>query len=162
VLTPVPAEVSLSYSAELRPLHGGVPIWQLDQNEVIPTNVRRPTTVGLEIPAPLAEGTYVLEVRSSWQPIAGRDETWLRRWLKRRRGVSAMTTSTRRVALAVVGPGPLPAPPATGADATVDSIDPGRPRSHRLWASGRSPGGPGQRPWSVPEAALALVPAHRG
>lgn len=160
VLTPMPTEVSLRLSAELRPIRGGPPLWRTERSQVVATNAASPPTLPLNVPAPRTEGTYVLELRSSWGPLAGRESSALGRWLKRRRGQNPASTASRQTTLAVVGgggeassPGPSP-----GTEAAADVIDLSRIRAHRETGSGRSPAAsalPTMRAgWMVPEPAL--------
>jgi len=156
VLTPEPAEVALRLSAELRPARGGEPIWKDERREVVATDARPAPARTLSIPAPKVDGTYVLELRATWE-LTGKsaEGSRLSRWVRRHRG-SAAGSATRRVALAVVGGRP-PAP--GGAEAVVDSLDLGRLRGSRPAASGRTPsGGTARAPWTVPPTAL--VEAH--
>ena len=152
-LTPEPAEVVARSSAELRPVGGGEPCWRDERVEVVATNPPAPATRVWNVPAPKVEGTYVLEVRSTWEPAAGTEGTRLGRFVRRRRNQGTGATSTRRVSLVVVGP--APAPESGGVDQDVDTIDLTRLRHHRPSASGRTPpAAPGRRAWPVPEAAL--------
>ncbi|HEV3165777.1 MAG TPA: hypothetical protein VGZ22_17245 [Isosphaeraceae bacterium] len=157
VLTPEPTEVMVRATAELRPLRGADPVWRQDERKVVCTNAIAHPGYVVPVAVPQAEGTYVLEIRTSLEPIAGREGSRLGRWLRsKRRGAAMAPTSVRRVTLAVVdskSTAPLPAP--TRADAVVDAIDLARPRGHRVMASGRAPpGDPDHFAWAVPEAAL--------
>ncbi|MEO6808669.1 MAG: hypothetical protein ABI353_06105 [Isosphaeraceae bacterium] len=160
VLTPMQTEVSLRFSAELRPIRGGSPLWRTERSQVVVTNTASPPTLALNVPAPQTEGTYVLDIQSIWEPLAGRESSALGRWLKRRRGQHPASTASRQTTLAVVGvvggtsaPGPSP-----GIEVTADLIDPSRIRAHRETGSGRSPAAsalPTMRTgWMVPEPAL--------
>ncbi len=157
VLTPEATEVILRGSAELRPARGGDPVWRQEWQEQVATDVLAPPRHELTLAAPGPEGSYVLEVKTSWEPMDGPAGTRLGRWVRRRRNPSQTTSAARRMTLAVVAPRP-PAPPPSKADGgglEVDSIDLARPLGHRPSASGRSPmEGPG-RSWAVPEPAMA-------
>ena len=153
ILTPEPTEVVARCSAELRPIGGGEPFWRDERTEVVATNSPAPPTRVWNVPAPKVEGTYVLEVRSTWEPAAVPEGTRLGRLVRRRRSQGTGATSTRRVSLVVVGPAPAPA--SGGTDQDVDTIDLTRLRHLRPSASGRTPSAaPGRRAWPVPEAAL--------
>ncbi|HEX8200390.1 MAG TPA: hypothetical protein VF590_07880, partial [Isosphaeraceae bacterium] len=104
VLTPEPTDVALRFSAELRPLRGGEALWRADRSEVIPTNTWPAPARLLAVPMPRAEGTYVLEVQSSWEPVANLEGTRLGRWWRRKHAGGSVNAARRRVALAVIGP----------------------------------------------------------
>ena len=163
ILTPEPAEVALRCSAELRPLGGGEPAWRQEWREVITTDTPAPPTHPLSLTMPGLEGTYVLEVRTDWEPLGDPAGTRLGRWLRRRRNPTQTTAAVRRLTLAVVhpqGPAAVPLTKADGAGIEVDAIDLGRPAAgHRPAASGRAAGDPnGRWPWLVPDAALVPPP----
>lgn len=175
VLTPEPTEVALRLSAELRPLgsasgagtanaSGGgqaQSVWRFERRELTATNASTHPSHMLTVPAPQAEGTYVLEVRAAWEPLGGPDSTRLGRWLRRRRGLGSLPVAARRVTLAVVpSPGQTPgmaqANMAGNGESLADSIDLARTRAHRMAASGRAPlATAGRLAWPLPEAALA-------
>ena len=157
ILTPEPTRVDVRCMAELRPIRGGEPTWQHEQHEVVATDQPMPPARDWNIPAPTAEGMYLLEVRSSWEPIADSEGTRLGRWLRRRRSPTMATSSVRRLTLAVVGPNPVPVAGAArgGPAQDVEVLDLARPRGYRPTASGRAPlPAPGGDAWAVPEAAL--------
>jgi hypothetical protein len=156
VLTPEPTEVMLRCSAELRPIREGEPVWrQSEIREVVATDVHDPPRFLWNVAVPQAEGTYVLEVRSAWEPVAASESTRLSRWLRRKRNPAPVTSAVRRVTLAVVDKGKDGAPSASEVAAPADTIDLSRLRSYRPTATGRAPVvGPGQAAWAVPEAAL--------
>ncbi len=164
VLTPEPAEVNLRCSAELRPARGGEPVWRQEWQEVVATDVPAPPRHALTLQAPGPEGTYVLEIKTTWEPVAGPAGTRLGRWVRRRRNPSQTTSATRRMTLAVVPPSTAAATPPAASKADpggveVDAIDLARALGHRPSASGRSPlDPPGRRSWAVPEAALVESP----
>jgi hypothetical protein len=154
ILTPEPTEVSLRCSAELRPIEGGEPVWRADDQAVVATNTLDAPKRMWNVLVPRVEGTYVLEVRSTWEPLAG-VEGRLGRWFRRRRNPTS-SSAVRRVSLAVVGPKAHPGPPG-GADVeqTVEVIDLARLRGQRPSASGRAPlVAMESGDWPVPEAAL--------
>ncbi|AGA31371.1 hypothetical protein Sinac_7332 [Singulisphaera acidiphila DSM 18658] len=161
VLTPEPTEVALKCSAELIPYRGGDPVWRQELHDVVATDVLAPTGKVWNMPAPKAEGTYILEVRTSWEPLANLESSRLVRWIRRRRNPVAATSAVRRVALTVVGSSPAKwDKDASGvAEQEVEMIDLARLRGERPSASGRAPvqvsGGVA---WSVPEAALVEAP----
>jgi hypothetical protein len=177
VLTPEPTEVALRYSAELRPYAGGEPVWRLlEEQEVVGTDVLDPARKVWNVTLPQAEGTYLLEIRTSWKPLAGLESTRLGRWIRRLRNPAVATSAVRRVALTVVAgrPGDREAEAEAEAEATgeagtgneatareedVEVLDLARLRGQRPLASGRAPVLSGSSAWPVPEAAL--VEAHR-
>ncbi len=160
VLTPEPAEVNLHCLAELRPIRGGDPIWRQEWQEVVATDTLEPPGHPLNVTARGPEGTYVLEVKTSWEPLGDAAGTRLGRWVRRRRNPSQTTSSTRRLTLAILGPQPSAAPSPSKAEGPmagveVDAIDLARSRGHRPSASGRSSlDSPGRTSWTVPEMAL--------
>ena len=157
VLTPEPTEVTIRYSAELRPIRGGDPVWrQTEVREVVTTDVHDPAPRLWNVPAPSVEGTYVLEVRSSWELAATLESNRLSRWIRRRRSPAALTSAVRRVSFSVVGTEKAPASAVPGAAvAPADTIDLTRLRGYRPTATGRAATiGPNQFAWPVPETAL--------
>ncbi len=165
VLTPEPSEMNVHCTADLRPLRGGDTVWHSDRSEIVPTN-------RLEIPArawnlnmPRTEGTYVLEVRATWEPvIPSREGTVFSRVFRRRRSSPAAGGSaTRRMTLVVLKPEAKRehATDRPKAGQEVDTIDLTRPGARRLVASGRAPlAAQGRSGWDVPDAAL--VEPNRG
>jgi hypothetical protein len=156
VLTPEPTEVALRLSAELRPIRGGEVLWRTEQHHVVATNAAAHPRIVLTLPAPAVEGTYVLDLRSTWEPVAAIETSRLGRWLRsRRRGLSQATSSSRRVTLAVVSPKAQPAPLVGQSEVMVDAVDLTRSRVHRPSAAGRAAlVDPGRPAWPVPESAL--------
>jgi hypothetical protein len=157
ILTPEPTEVRARLVAELRPLRGEELIWRQEFSQTVTTNTTEPPSRALTVPLPRIEGTYVLELRSTWEPVSVAEGSRLGRWLRRRRnaGGAASSTSTRRVTLAVVGPTPAPAAVPERAELASDVVDLSRRLGHRLSASGRSPVlARGDSAWAVPAAAL--------
>ncbi len=101
---------------------------------------------------PGPEGTYLLEVRTDWEPLGDPAGTRLGRWVRRRRNPTQTTSATRRMTLAVVNsrtPAPVPLTKADGSGIEVDAIDLARATGHRPSASGRAPGDPLGR-WAGP------------
>ncbi len=162
ILTPEAAEVALRCSAELRPVGGGEPVWRQDWREVVSTNNPSPPPHALTLAMPGPEGTYLLEVRTDWEPLGDPAGTRLGRWVRRRRNPTQTTSATRRMTLAVVNsrsPAPVPLTKADGSGIEVDAIDLSRNLGHRPSASGRSPVAPsGRWSWLVPDSALVAPP----
>jgi len=159
VLTPEAATVDLRCSAELRPSRGGEPLWRQEWREVVETDAPEPRPHALSLIAPGAEGTYVLEIKTAWEPLADQAGSRLGRWIKRRRNPSQSTAAVRRLTLVVVAPqapaAPAPAKSEGGEGIEADAFDLARGLGHRPAASGRSPLDPsGRRGWSIPDAAL--------
>ncbi len=162
ILTPEVAEVALRCSAELRPVGGGEPVWRQDWREVVSTNIPSPPPHALTLTMPGPEGTYLLEVRTDWEPLGDPAGTRLGRWVRRRRNPTQTTSATRRMTVAVVNsrsPAPVPLTKADGSGIEVDAIDLTRPPGHRPTASGRSPIDlSGRWSWLVPDSALVAPP----
>ncbi|MDB5352647.1 MAG: hypothetical protein JWN86_3894 [Planctomycetota bacterium] len=152
VILPEPAEVAVRYSAELRPVRGGEPAWTFPTHrEVVATNATRPPGVLFSIPAPRLEGSYVLEVRATWEPVGGWEGSRLARLLKRTRNPFPVTV-VRRVSLAVMGAKASPPAPTARTETVADSLDLTRARGYRAMASGRAPAMGSS--WAIPEAAV--------
>ena len=162
ILTPEPAEVNLHSIAQIRPLGGAEPVWRREWREVVATNnpASPPHPLNLTMPGP--EGTYLLEVKTDWEPLGDPAGTRLGRWVRRRRNPSQITSASRRMTLAVVhaqAPAPVPLTKADGSGIDVDLIDLTRPTGHRASASGQAPGHEGGGwSWLVPDAALLVPP----
>ena len=160
VLTPEPAEVNLHCLAELRPARGGEAVWHQEWQEVVKTDDLEPTRRELTLAARGPEGTYVLEVKTAWEPLADAAGTRLGRWVRRRRNPSQTTSATRRLTLAILAPQSPAAPSPSKAEANaagveVDALDLARSWGHRPSATGRNPlDAPGRITWTVPEVAL--------
>lgn len=157
ILTPEPTQVALRFSAELRPVRGGEPRWRAERSEVVATNALPVPARILAVALPQEEGTYVLEVQASWEPLANLEGTRLGRWWRRKRSNGGTAhAAQRRVALAVIGPTPAPAAASGRTDEVIELIDLSRGRGFRPSASGRAPADvPGRASWTVPEAACA-------
>ena len=155
ILTPEPTEVTLRCSVQLRPIRGDDPVWHDERHEVVTTDQLTKSPDVWNVVAPSVEGTYVLEVRTTWEPVPGSESasTRLWRWIRRRRNPVAATSSTRRLTLVVLGPRQTgPNPPAPGPiEPEVEAIDLARLRGFRPVASGRAPlSTPGNAAWAVP------------
>lgn len=167
ILWPETTDVAVSYSALIRPAKGGEPLARQDGQEVLPTNRREVPVRLLNLRAPRPEGTYVVEVQASWEPVS-QEGSRLGRLIRRRKPATAATSSVRRTALAVIAPrGARPAeaaprePRRSGSEAAVDTVDLSRPRVHRPLATGRSPlAEAGRSTWDVPAEAL-IEPSRR-
>ena len=164
IIWPEASEVSVRTTAVLRPLAGGDVLWRDEPREVVPANVAEPPSRIWNVRAPRAEGTYVLEIRSTWEPATARDAGRLARLIRRRRPSAVATSAVRRVAFTVVDPearvGGIALEGSTR-DTEVDSVDLSRSRSHRPIATGRAPlAGPGRAEWGVPAEAL-IEPSRR-
>ena len=144
ILWPEASEVSVRTTAVLRPLNGSEVLWHDEPREVVAANVAEPPGRVWNVRAPRAEGTYVLEVRASWEPVAVREGSRLVRLIRRRRPGAVTSSAVRRVAFTVVDPEARVG--AIGLDGPVretevDSVDLSRSRSYRPLATGRSPVG---------------------
>ncbi len=164
ILWPEASEVNVRTTAVLRPQGGGDVLWRDEPREVVPANVTEPVSRIWNVRAPRAEGTYVLEVRATWEPVAGREGSRLARLIRRRRPGAVTNSAVRRVAFTVVDPeARVPAIGLAGSprEIEVDSVDLSRARSHRPVATGRSPAaGPGRSEWGLPADAL-IEPSRR-
>ncbi len=162
VLTPEPADVNLRCSAELRPARGGEPVWRQEWREVVATDAIEPARHAMMASAQGPEGLYVLEIKTSWEPLGDPAGSRLGRWVRRRRNPAMTTSATRRLTLAIVASRqPASPPPSSKGDAgvEVDAIDLARAWGHRSTAAGRSPmAGPSRSTWPVPESALLDLP----
>jgi hypothetical protein len=159
ILWPDSAEVKVHATAVLRPARGGDVVWRSEQSYVLPANRREPAAQSWSVIAPRAEGTYVLEVRATWEPNGTRDGSRLGRLIRRRKPAAVTSSATRRVMLTVIDPQAQSAVAGAGGgpgrETEVDSIDLARLRGYRLLASGRSPTAePGRPSWAIPSVAL--------
>ena len=109
LLWPETTDVTVRYSAVLRPARGGEVVSRRDGQEVLPTNRPAPSVRVLGLRAPLAEGAYVLEVQATWEPVV-RDGSRLGRLIRRRKPAAAATSSVRRLSIAVADPAARAAP----------------------------------------------------
>jgi hypothetical protein len=162
ILASEPGDVTLRCSAELTPIRGGEPIWRQDWQTVGDTNALTQPRHALTMTAPSVEGTYVLEIKATWESLADKPGNRLSRIVRRRRGGGIASSASRRLTLAVVADRPpATAPPARGDGAAVevDAIDLARAKGHRPSAAGRSSlEGAGRWSWPVPESALIEAP----
>ncbi|CAN5910501.1 hypothetical protein BH23PLA1_BH23PLA1_30740 [soil metagenome] len=165
ILTPEPTEVELRLFAALRPLRGGEVLWRADRRLVVPTNAGAAQSgILLPVTLPTVEGTYCLELEANWSPVDPQRETpRLGRWW-RGRGGSSGHASSRKVSLAVVGPG-VPARRAALAsrrpELIVDAVELGRGRGLRPLVTGRSATvDPKRLEWAIPEAVF-IEPQRR-
>jgi hypothetical protein len=156
-----PGDVNVRTSAVLRPMNGGDPVWREEKRQSMPGNLLDPPAQVWAVPAPKAEGTYVLEMHATWEPVGGRDGSRLSRLIRRRKPVLLPSSATRRVVLAVVSPrdplasGGAAALENSGRETEVDALDLSRVRNTRFTASGRSPGlKPGRSVWALPPDVL--------
>ena len=126
----------------------------------VPTNRREPAAQSWSLIAPRAEGTYVLEVRATWEPSGARDGSRLGRLIRRRK--PAAVTDLGHPPRGLDGhrsPGPIGrggrAGDGHGRETEVDAIDLARLRSYRLLAvgpiadGGARPALPGRFPRSL-------------
>ncbi|MFI5457778.1 MAG: hypothetical protein ACHRXM_20235 [Isosphaerales bacterium] len=162
ILLPESTDVAVRTTAVVRSIYGGDVLWRYEPREVVPTNRREPPVRIWSLTAPRGEGTYVLEVRASWEPAGGRDGLRLGRLIRRRKPAAVTNSSVRRVVFTVIDP--LARQAAIGRDGReteVDAIDLARTRSHRPLAAGRSPTAEaGRFAWAVPPEAL-IEPSRR-
>jgi hypothetical protein len=153
-----PEQVVASFSAELRPARGKAPLWRFDSApELMEANSLTPANRQFQVTAPRDEGTYVLEVRATWELASAAEGSRLTRIFRRRKSQGPVTV-TRRMSLVVVSPTPQHTSPAgDGAEQStvVDAIDLTRGRPARPMISGRAPlERPGRDEWRIPDAAL--------
>ena len=167
ILWPESSEVSARVSAALQLTKGGEILAQEDLHVILPANRRQPPVRLSKLRAPRVEGTYVLEVRATWESVV-RDGSRLGRLIRRHKP-AASSSATRRVMLTVLDSSSRPAGTEGGAsdrearkgEVEVDSVDLTRARSYRPLASGRSPlAEPGGSAWGVPAEAL-IEPSRR-
>src|SRR4029077_16131928 len=85
ILTPEPTEVAVRTTAKLRPVQQVEPVWQDERHEVVTTNHTAPASPVWNVPAPTVEGTYVLEVETTWEPLPSPKSTRLGRWIRQLR-----------------------------------------------------------------------------
>ncbi|HWE36437.1 MAG TPA: hypothetical protein VG406_07720 [Isosphaeraceae bacterium] len=160
VLTAEAADMAVRYSAVLRPIQGGEPVWELpERREVVVSNEPSPSIHNITVRAPRAEGTYVLDLHASWETVERAEGLRLSRLVRRWRSVGGRSAS-RRVVLTVLDPKgkEKEATARGGSETVVDAIDLTRFRAGRLLAAGRLPAPAGGGSWRVP--AEALVEPH--
>ena len=162
ILWPEASEVNVRTTAILRPLGGTEVLWKSEERELVPANRLDPPPRLWKVPAPGEEGTFVLEVRATWEPSSARDTSRLGRLIRRRKTAPVCSTATRRVLFSVVSPYEQATSPArpgaaeiAGRETEVDSVDLTRIRSTRFSAWGRSPVlKPNQTLWELPAELL--------
>jgi hypothetical protein len=164
ILSPESGDVAVHVSAALRSIRGGEVLWRYEPLEVVPANRREPSPRVWSLTAPRAEGSYVLEIRASWEPAVNREGSRLGRLIRRRKPATATTSAVRRVTFAVVDSLARQAAPGHdghGRQSEIDSIDLTRARSLRPLAAGRAQiAEPGGFAWAVPPEAL-IEPSRR-
>jgi hypothetical protein len=163
ILTPEPTEINVRSTVKLRPIAEDQPLWQDERREVVATNRALPAAQVWNVPAPTVEGTYVLDLETTWEPVPSAESTRLGRWIRRRRNPQAATSSVRRLTLAVLAPKPplRNSAPRGPLEQEVETIDLARLRGYRPMATGRAPLlAPGHATWPVPEAALVEASAR--
>ena len=163
ILWPESTEVAVRTTAVMRSIRGGDVLWRHEPRErdIVVTNRRELPARSVSVPAPRSEGTYVLEVHSSWEPTVSREGSRLGRLIRRRKPATVTGSAVRRVVFTVVDPAVRSAVSSKkgrdghGRETEVDSIDLNRARSYRPLAAGRSPAAePGGFVWAVPPEAL--------
>ena len=168
ILCPESTEVAVRVSAILQPARGGDALARDDKQVTVLSNRRQPDMRITNLRAPRIEGTYVLEIRASWEPVI-RDGSRLGRLIRRRKPAAVANSAVRRVMLTVLEPTSRPVAIEAGppgregrkGEVEVDSVDLTRSRSYRPLASGRSPlAEPGRSAWGVPAEAL-IEPSGR-
>jgi hypothetical protein len=161
ILGPESTEVAVRATAELRPLHGGDALWHSEERELVPTNQREPAVRLWNVPAPRVEGTYVLELRATWEGAGGRDGSRLGRLIRRRKPAAISSSSMRRVTFTVIDPAARQPGIGSESQTEVDALDLARLRGHRPLAAGRSPTADvGRFAWAIPPEAL-IEPSRR-
>jgi hypothetical protein len=166
ILWPDSAEVAVHTTAALRSIRGGddLSTYETRDREVMPTNRRSPPVRTFGLTAPRAEGTYVLEVRASWEAHGSREGSRLGRLIRRHRTAGGTSSAVRRVLFTVINRGaslPAMTRDGYGRETEVDAIDLTRSRSYRPLATGRSPLlDAGRLAWPVPSQAL-IEPSRR-
>lgn len=154
VLTPKAGQVVAHFRADLRESRGTEIVWSTARDEVIATNCGQVPTTSIDVPMPEVEGTYVLEIRSHCESLAGSDGSVLGRWLKRRRN-TVPAESVRRVSLAVVGRAKQQERPAIPKESSVDLVDLAHIRGGRTSETGRARLQDAvETSWIVPNSAL--------
>ncbi len=161
IIWPESTDVSVKVSGVLRPSHGGDVLWRIEPREVVAANRREPAKQIWNLRAPPNEGTYVLEVQASWEPVGAREGSRLSRLIRRRKPAAVANSSVRKVTFTVIDPMARETESGRGRETEVDSIDLARTRSYRPLAAGRSPAAePGRFAWAVPGEAL-IEPSRR-
>lgn len=157
IIQPEAAEVTVRTTAALRPIGGSEPVWRSERHEEVAANRPEPSPRSWSIPAPEAEGTYVLEVQAVWEAVGARDGSRIGRLIRRRRTPPGSGAATRRVVLTVFDPQAraqavslLAGGERPPRETEVDSFDMTRPRNARFSTWGRSPASASGSSWEVP------------
>lgn len=156
ILSAEPCDIGLQYVAELRSARDSSVHWRYDgRPEVLQTNTTDAVQRRIVVPMPNEEGTYVLEVRASWDSAASLEASALSRLLRRKRS-GPSGSAIRRGSLVVFDAGNRDKATADGnaPPRVVDQIELARARSGRAVASGRAPIGGLDKRWPVPTEAL--------
>ena len=130
ILWPEATDVTVRYSAVLRPARGGEVVSRRDGQEVLPTNRLATPVRILGLRAPRSRVRTSLEVQATWEPVV-RDGSRLGRLIRRRKPAVAATSCVRRVALTVIDPAATPAAAAGPTIATAREAAGARSRSTR-------------------------------
>ena len=160
ILWPEATDVTVRYSAVLRPARGGEVVARQDRQEVLPTNRAEPSMRVLAMRAPPVEGAYVVEVQAAWEPVV-REGSRLGRLIRRRKAAAAATSPVRRVSLVVLDPAATAGgrPRSDGrrhgngrrGEVEVDSVNLSRPGCTGRWPrAGRRWPSPADRPGPCP------------
>ena len=156
IVQPDAAEVMVRTTAALRPIGGSEPVWRSERQEEVEANRPEPSPRSWSIPAPEAEGTYVLEIQAVWEAVGARDGSRIGRLIRRRRAAPGSGAATRRVVLTVFDPQAraravsLAGGEHPPRETEVDSFDMTRPRNARFSTWGRSPAPSAGSSWEVP------------
>lgn len=157
VLLAEPEQVVASFSAELRPARGSPTVWRFDAPpELMSANSLSPATRRFEVPVPREEGTYLIDVRATWDVASAAEGSRLSRLFRRRKTPGPITIE-RRLSLVVISPRdePTAGEGRPGESAVVDSIDLSRARPGRPMISGRTPRArASDQAWQIPAEAL--------
>ncbi len=168
IITPEAPEATVRTTAALRAIGSDQVLWRSDQKDQVPANRLDPPTRVWTIPAPAVEGSYVLELRTSWEPAGPREgsSSRLARLIRRRKSAPATNSVTRRLVMVVASASAdssqttFAAAPGGNAEVPpreteVDSVEFGRIRGARVTAWGRAAvASPGSSLWSVPAEAI--------
>lgn len=162
VIAPEVARVDVDFEATVRRVGDEEPVWVDRRRLRIPTNANPPPIHPLSVPAPTKEGTYWIELRTTWTPEpppsrfeGGRLSRW---WRGLRQRGKATSEATRRLRFVVLGSEPAPSvgQGPSRPDRVVDIADLGAGRSLRnRVVSGRRPveagaSDPFIAPWPIP------------
>ncbi len=170
ILWPETTDVTVRYSALLRPARSGEAVARQDRQEVVPTNRAEPSMRVLALPVPPVEGAYVVEVEAAWEPVVAGGiaagavdpaaEVGGGGDLGGSPGLARGAGPGRSGEAGAAAAGPAERTGRRG-EVEVDSVDLTRPRLLRPLASGRAPlAEPGRSAWAVPAAAM-IEPSRR-